>query len=71
MIRSLGANHVFDYTKEDYTQSGETYDLIIDAVGKRSVARRLKLLKENGYYFLAYAGLSHILLGLWTSMTSN
>jgi len=71
MISSLGANHVIDYTKEDYTQSGETYDLIIDVVGKRSVPSRLKLLKKNGYYFLAYAGLSHILLGLWTSMTSN
>lgn len=45
MIRSLGANHVIDHTKGDYTQSGETYDLIIDVVGKRSVARRLKLLK--------------------------
>ena len=71
MIQSLGANHVIDHTKEDYTQSGETYDLIIDVVGKGAVARRLKLLKDGGYYFLAYAGLSHILLSMWTSMTSN
>jgi 2-desacetyl-2-hydroxyethyl bacteriochlorophyllide A dehydrogenase len=71
MLRSIGANHVIDYTKEDYTNNGETYDLIIDVVGKRSVARRLKLLKGDGYYFLAYAGLSHILLGMWMSMTSN
>jgi NADPH:quinone reductase-like Zn-dependent oxidoreductase len=71
MLRSIGANHVIDYTKEDYTNTGETYDLIIDVVGKSSVSRRLKLLKPNGNYFLAYAGLSHILLALWTSMVSS
>jgi len=71
MLRSIGADHVIDYTKEDYTKSGETYDLIIDVVGRKGVPRRLKLLKPGGFYFLAYAGLSHILLSLWTSMTSN
>jgi len=71
MLRSIDADHVIDYTKEDYTNNGESYDLIIDVVGKSSVARRLKLLKQDGYYFLAYAGLSHIVLGMWTSMTSN
>ena len=71
VMRSTGANHVIDYTKEDYTTRGESYDLIIDVVGKRSVSRRLKLLKPDGYYFLAYAGLSHILLGMWSSVTSN
>jgi NADPH:quinone reductase-like Zn-dependent oxidoreductase len=68
LVRSLGADHVIDYTKEDCTNTDETYDLIIDVVGKSSVSRRLKLLKRNGYYFLAYAGLSHVLLALWTSM---
>ena len=71
MLHSLGADHVIDYTKEDYTNNDESYDLIIDVVGKSSVTRRLKLLKQDGYYFLAYAGLSHIVLGMWTSMTSN
>ena len=71
LIRSLGAEHVIDYTREDYVKSGESYDLIIDVVGKRGVSRRLKLLKPGGYYFLAYAGLSHVLLGLWTSLTSK
>lgn len=71
MLRSIGANHVIDYTKGDYTDRGESYDLIIDVVGGSSVSRRLKLLKPDGYYFLAYAGLSHILLGLWTSLTSK
>jgi len=71
MLRSLGADHVIDYTKEDYTNHGESYDLIIDVVGKSSVARRLRLLNQDGYYFLANAGLSHIVLGMWTSLTSN
>ena len=71
LIRSLGADHVIDYTKGDYTKTGESYDLIIDVVGKGSVARRLKLLKEGGYYFLAYAGLSHILLSMWFPLISN
>jgi 2-desacetyl-2-hydroxyethyl bacteriochlorophyllide A dehydrogenase len=71
LMHSIGANHVIDYTKEDYTNSGETYDLIIDVVGRRSVSRRFKLLKQDGYYFLAYAGLSDIVLGVWVSMTSN
>ena len=71
MLRSIGADHVIDYTKEDYTNNSETYDLIIDVVGKRFVTRRLKLLEQDGYYFLAFAGLSHIVLGMWTSLTSN
>jgi NADPH:quinone reductase-like Zn-dependent oxidoreductase len=71
MLRSIGAKHVIDYTKEDYTKNGEIYDLIIDVVGRRGVSRRLNLLKPDGYYFLAYAGLSHILLSLWTSLTNS
>ena len=71
LLRSIGANHVIDYTKEDYAKNGEAYDLIIDVVGRRGVPRRLKLLKPDGYYFLAYAGPSHILISLWTSLTSN
>jgi NADPH:quinone reductase-like Zn-dependent oxidoreductase len=71
MMRSIGADHVIDYTREDYTDNGESYDLIIDVVGRSGVSRRLKLLKPDGYYFLAYAGLSQILLGMWTSMRSS
>jgi 2-desacetyl-2-hydroxyethyl bacteriochlorophyllide A dehydrogenase len=71
LMRSIGADHVIEYTQEDYTHNGESYDLIIDVVGRRGVARRLKLLKPGGYYFLAYAGLSHILLSMWVSMTSG
>jgi 2-desacetyl-2-hydroxyethyl bacteriochlorophyllide A dehydrogenase len=71
MLRSIGADRVIDYTKEDYTSKGGSYDLIIDVVGKRGVARRLKLLKQGGYYFLAFAGFSNVVLGKWTSLTSS
>jgi 2-desacetyl-2-hydroxyethyl bacteriochlorophyllide A dehydrogenase len=71
MLRAIGANRVIDYTKEDYTNNGHSYDLIIDVVGRRGVAQRLKLLKPDGYYFLAYAGLSHIVFGMWVSLKSN
>jgi NADPH:quinone reductase-like Zn-dependent oxidoreductase len=71
LMRSLGADRVIDYTKADYTTSDESYDLVIDVVGGRSVARRMKLLKQGGIYFLAYAGLSHLLLSLWFSVTSD
>jgi len=52
LLRSLGANHVIDYTKYDYTQFKERFDIIIDVVGRRSLIKRLKLLKPQGTYFL-------------------
>jgi len=71
MMRSLGADHAIDYTTTDYIKSGGKYDLIIDVVGKHAVSRRLKLLKPEGRYFLAFARPSHIILGLWISFTSH
>jgi NADPH:quinone reductase-like Zn-dependent oxidoreductase len=50
LVRSLGADKVIDYTKEDYTQSGETYDVIFDAVDKISSSRGKKSLKKTGIY---------------------
>ncbi len=50
LVRSLGAAHVIDYTKQDLTGSGATYDLIFDAVGKISQSRSKDALKENGQY---------------------
>lgn len=70
-LRAIGANHVIDYTQEDYINNGQTYDLIIDVVGRRGFAHRLKLLKADGYYFLAYAGPSHIVISMWVSLTSK
>ncbi len=50
MVRSLGADKVIDYTQEDFTQSGETYDVVFDAVDKISSSRGKKSLKKTGIY---------------------
>ncbi len=50
MVRSLGADKVIDYTQEDFTQSGETYDVVFDAVDKLSSSRGRKALKKTGTY---------------------
>ncbi|MFC2035125.1 NAD(P)-dependent alcohol dehydrogenase [Chloroflexota bacterium] len=50
MVKSLGADKVIDYTQEDFTQNGETYDVIFDAVDKFSSSRGKKSLKKNGIY---------------------
>ena len=71
LLRSLGAERVVDYTRENYLNSNERFDLIIDVVGRRQVAKRLKLLAEEGFYFLAYAGMRHIFLSWWTALTSK
>jgi NADPH:quinone reductase-like Zn-dependent oxidoreductase len=70
MLRSLGADHVVDYTREDFTQSGEIYDLIFDVVGKISFSRSEKSIVQNGTYLLANPA-SQMVQGLWTRMTSD
>jgi NADPH:quinone reductase-like Zn-dependent oxidoreductase len=50
LVRSLGADVVLDYTREDFTKSGETYDVVLDAVGKHSFRRCRKSLKPGGVY---------------------
>jgi NADPH:quinone reductase-like Zn-dependent oxidoreductase len=50
LVKSLGADQVNDYTQEDFTQSGETYDVIFDAVGKLSSSQGKKVLKKKGIY---------------------
>ncbi|MCJ7701727.1 MAG: NAD(P)-dependent alcohol dehydrogenase [Anaerolineales bacterium] len=50
VIRSLGADHVLDYTHEDFTQNGQTYDIIFDTVGKSSYSRSKGSLKPKGVY---------------------
>lgn len=71
MLRSIGADKVIDYKKEDFTKSGETYDVIFDVIGKSSFSGCIRSLKEKGVYLLGNPGLSQPIRGLWTSMTSS
>jgi len=58
MVKSIGADHVIDYTREDFTQNGETYHIIFDAVGKGSYKQSAGSLKEQGWYL-------HMVLPEW------
>ena len=60
LVRSLGADKVIDYTREDFTQSGETYDVIFDVVGKLRYSQSKSSLKENGIYLLTVPTLDWI-----------
>jgi NADPH:quinone reductase-like Zn-dependent oxidoreductase len=72
LVRSLGADKVIDYTKEDFTRSGETYDVIFDTVGKSPFSGSVGSLREKGLYLRAFhVGLSPVVRGLWTSLTSS
>lgn len=66
LVRSLGADRVLDYTQEDFTRNGETYDVVFDAVGKLSFRRCKGSLKSGGIY-VATDGLRNLPLGVWTS----
>ena len=71
ILHSIGADMVVDYTRDDFTKNGETYDVIFDVVGKASYSGCIRSLKENGYYLLGNPGLSQQFRGLWTSMMSS
>jgi len=72
LVKSLGADKVIDYTQEDFTQNGETYNLIFDTVGKSSFSRCKGSLKKNGCYLLTTGNmLKNFVLTLWTSLTGG
>ena len=71
LVRSLSANHVIDYTREEFTENGETYDIIVDTVGTAPFSRSKSSLKERGRLLLVLGGLPDLLLIPWVSMTSS
>ena len=77
MMRSIGADHVIDYTQEDFTKNGQTYDLIYCAVGNRSAADYKRALNPEGICVVAgFTTMSNMLfqvlfLGAWVSMTGS
>jgi NADPH:quinone reductase-like Zn-dependent oxidoreductase len=70
MLRSIGADHVVDYTQEDFTRNGEVYDIIFDVVGKMSLSRSKRSVKQDGTYLLANP-MKQMVQALWTRMTSS
>src|SRR5260370_2847611 len=76
LVRSIGADHVIDYTQEDFTKNGRHYDLICDAVGNRSVADYKRALSLQGTCviigFSSLSGLfAHVVLGPLMSKIGN
>ena len=68
LVKSLGADKVIDYTKEDFTKGGELYDIVFDTVGKVSFSRCKNSLRQNGRCLLAVAGLPEFFQVLRTSI---
>ncbi len=71
MLRSIGADHVIDYTQEDFTKSGETYDFILDIISKSSFSGSINSLRQNGHYLIANPGTSQKLRGRKISKKSS
>ncbi len=71
MLRSLGVEHVIDYTQEDFTRQGKTFDVIFDVIGKAPLARSIKSLKANGQYLMANPRPSKIIYGRWITRNSS
>lgn len=67
-VRSLGADRVIDYTREDFSESGETYDLVFDVLGKRSFSRSRRALKPDGTHLYVSFKLKQLAQMLWTSI---
>ena len=67
MLRRIGADHFLDYTKEDFTKSGQTYDVIFSMVAKSSYSECVKVLNRNGRYLMANPRISDMLKSFLTS----
>ena len=68
---SIGADHVIDYTKEDFTQNGKSYDIIFDVAGKVSYSKSIKSLNPGGYFLIANPRLHLMIQGMLTSKLTN
>ncbi len=75
LVKSLGADEVVDYTREDFSRAGRVYDMVFDTVGKSGFSRSLKSLKRGGFYVRVGGSgqlssiLGDMLRGMWISIT--
>lgn len=70
-VQSLGADHVLDYTQTDFTQNGETYDLVFDILGKASFSKVKNSLKPHGILLYASFKMKQLFQMLWTSRSGG
>ena len=71
MVKSLGADTVIDYAREDFSKSVDVFDVVLDTVGKSPVSGSRRSLKNGGYYVLTTFGLPKLMRLLWFSITSG
>lgn len=71
VLRSIGADHVIDYTLDDFSTRGLKYDVIFDTVYKSTFAKCIHSLKETGYYLMANTSPGRMLKGLWVELTTG
>jgi NADPH2:quinone reductase len=71
MVKSIGADKVIDYTKEDFTESNERFDFVFDVVGKTTFSQSKRILKQKGIYLENMLELKDILNMMWTSISGG
>ena len=71
LVKSLGADEVIDYTKEDFSKREKKYDVVLEAVGKSTVSQGLRALQPKGKLLLVSASFGQMLYGLFASMGSS